>query len=305
MKYPNFIFIFLSCALLFVSNNATSFSSISSLSELYTLCDECDYTRGPDPTESYLEAPSGPFTVDTINVSSSVDGFGGGTIYYPTDTTGMMGAISIVPGFVSPESRIAWWGPRLATHGFVVITITTNSSFDFPTSRGRQLGRALDHVISLSDSSGSPISGMIDENRVAAMGWSMGGGGALTLAVEPRLSAIIPLAPWYSGSNDFDEITAPTMIMGCEDDTTARVSSHSIPFYNTIASSVDKAYMEIADGGHRCANGGDSNDGLIGKYGVSWMKRFIDFDSRYDQFLCGPDHQSDSALSDYRETCDY
>jgi triacylglycerol lipase len=216
-----------------------------------------------------------------------------------------MGAIAIVPGFLSAESSISWWGPRLASHGFVVITIATNSGFDQPASRETQLGRALDHVISQSNSSSSPISGMVDATRVAAMGWSMGGGGTLRLASGARLSAAIPLAPWHSGSNNFDQIDTPTMIIACENDTTASVGSHASPFYNRIPSSTDKAYLEINNGSHSCANGGGSNGGLLGKYGVSWMKRFIDQDTRYSQFLCGPNHAANSAISEYRETCNY
>ena len=193
----------------------------------------------------------------------------------------------------------------MASHGFVVITIATNSIFDQPGSRSTQLGRALDHVISQSNSSSSAISGMVDSTRVAAMGWSMGGGGALRLASGSRLSAAIPLAPWNTGSNNFDDITTPTMIIACENDSTAPVNSHASPFYNRIPSSTDKALLEINNGGHSCANGGGSNGGLLGKYGVSWMKRFIDLDVRYNQFLCGPNHEANSAISDYRETCNY
>ena len=40
-------------------------------------------------------------------------------------------------------------------------------------------------------------------------------------------------------------------------------------------------------------------------YGIAWMKRFIDFDSRYSQFLCGPNHEGDLAISEYRENCPY
>lgn len=71
----------------------------------------CGYERGPDPTESFLEASRGPFSVRTENVSSFVGGFGGGTIHYPTGTSGTMGAIVVIPGFVSAESSIEWWGP--------------------------------------------------------------------------------------------------------------------------------------------------------------------------------------------------
>ena len=139
----------------------------------------CDFTRGPNPTESYLEASSGPYSVRTIDVSRYVSGFGGGTIHYPIGTTGEMGAIAIVPGFLAGESSIQWWGPRLASHGFVVITISTNSVFDQPDSRSAQLGSALDYVIARSNSTTSAIFGMVDGARVGAMGWSMGGGGTL------------------------------------------------------------------------------------------------------------------------------
>jgi dienelactone hydrolase len=266
---------------------------------------DCDFTRGPNPTESYLEASSGPYAVRTIDVSRSVTGFGGGTIHYPTGTTGEMGAVAIVPGFLARESSIQWWGPRLASHGFVVITISTNSVFDQPGSRSAQLGSALDYVIARSNATTSAIFGKVDGTRVGAMGWSMGGGGTLRLASTDRLSAAIPLAPWNTGSNDFDEIDTPTLIFACENDGTAPVSQHASPFYNRIPGATAKAYFEINNGQHSCANGGGSNGGLLGKYGVSWMKLHIDQDDRYNSFLCGPNHAADSAISEYRGTCPY
>jgi dienelactone hydrolase len=266
----------------------------------------CGYQRGPDPTVSSLEASSGPYSVRTISVSSYVSGFGGGTIHYPTGTTGTMAAIAVVPGFVSSESSIRWWGPRIASHGFVVITIDTNSGFDQPDSRAAQLDAALDYVVSQSRSSSSPIYGKVDGNRRGVMGWSMGGGGALKLAADdPSIMAAIPQAPWYSGSTAFRGITTPTLIIACENDSTAPVSSHASPFYNAIPSSTDKAYLEINNGSHSCANSGNSNSDLIGKYGVAWMKRFLDLDRRYDQFLCGPNHTAPYAVSEYRDTCNY
>jgi len=266
---------------------------------------DCGFTRGPNPTESYLQASSGPYSVRTIDVSRSASGFGGGTIHYPASTTGEMGAIAIVPGFFASESSIQWWGPRLASHGFVVITISTNSVFDQPGSRSAQLENALDYVISQSNSPTSGILGMVDSSRVGAMGWSMGGGGTLRLASSGRLSAAIPLAPWNTGSNNFNQIDTPTLIFACENDGTAPVSQHASPFYNRIPGATAKAYFEINNGQHSCANGGGSNGGLLGKYGVSWMKLHIDKDDRYNRFLCGPNHAANSAISEYRGTCPY
>ncbi|MGR6873565.1 poly(ethylene terephthalate) hydrolase family protein [Pseudomonas sp. HK3] len=272
-----------------------------------TCTSNCGYEVGPNPTLSALQASQGPLSVSSTIVSSSVDGFGGGTIYYPSNASQELAAIAVAPGFTNYQSAIQWWGPLLASHGYVVITIDTNGRFDNPNSRSLQLDAALSHLISESESSSSSISGLIDKNRLATMGFSMGGGGSLISASRNRLSAAVPLAPWNSGGNDFDQIGVPTLIMACENDSTANVNSHASPFYNTIPNSTDKAYMEIANGPHNCANGsnGNGNDALLSTYGVSWMKRFLDKDNRYAQFLCGPNHESNSSINEYRDNCNY
>ena len=272
-----------------------------------TCTSNCGYEVGPNPTLSALQASQGPLSVSSTIVSSSVDGFGGGTIYYPSNASQELAAIAVAPGFTNYQSAIQWWGPLLASHGYVVITIDTNGRFDNPSSRSLQLDAALSHLISQGKNSSSPISGLVDENRLATMGFSMGGGGSLISASRNRLSAAVPLAPWNSGGNNFDQIGVPTMIMACENDSTASVNSHASPFYNTIPNSTDKAYMEITDGPHNCANGnnGNGNDALLSTYGVSWMKRFLDKDQRYAQFLCGPNHVANPSINEYRDNCNY
>ena len=271
-------------------------------------CDSnCGYEVGPNPTLSTLQAAQGPLSVSASAVSSSVDGFGGGTIYYPNNASQELATIAVAPGFTNTQSAIQWWGPLLASHGYVVITIDTNGRFDNPGSRSLQLDAALSYLISEGNRSSSDISGLVDENRLATMGFSMGGGGTLISASRNRLSAAVPLAPWNTGGNNFDAIGVPTLIFACENDSTAGINTHASPFYNTIPNSTDKAYMEINNGPHNCANGnnGNGNDALLSTYGVSWMKRFLDKDRRYDQFLCGPNHVANSKINEYRDTCNY
>ena len=272
-----------------------------------TCTSNCGYEVGPNPTLSALQASQGPLSVSSTIVPSSVSGFGGGTIYFPSNAQQELAAIAVAPGFTNYQSAIQWWGPLLASHGYVVITIDTNGRFDNPNSRSLQLDAALSHLIDEGNRANSPISGIVDENRLATMGFSMGGGGSLISASRNRLSAAVPLAPWNSGGNDFDQIGVPTMIMACENDTTASVNSHASPFYNTIPNSTDKAYMEITNGPHNCANGdnGNGNDALLSTYGVSWMKRFLDKDQRYAQFLCGPNHIANPSINEYRDNCNY
>lgn len=208
---------------------------------------ENPYERGPAPTTAILEASRGPFATSSQNVSSlSVTGFGGGVIYYPTSTSeGTFGAIAISPGFTAAWSSISWLGPRLASHGFVVIGIETNSRLDQPGSRGRQLLAALDYLVERSS-----VRTRIDGSRLAVAGHSMGGGGSLEAAsARPSLQAAVPLAPWNTDKS-WSELRVPTLIIGGESDTVAPVSSHSEPFYNTIPASAEKAYLELNGASH-------------------------------------------------------
>ena len=175
------------------------------------------YERGPAPTTSSLEASRGPFAISSFTVSRP-SGYGAGTVYYPTNAGGTVGAIAIVPGYTARQSSINWWGPRLASHGFVVITIDTNSTLDQPSSRSRQQLAALDQVATLARTSSSPIYNKVDTTRMGVMGWSMGGGGSLISAKNrPSIKAAAPQAPWNSSSN-FSSVTVPTLIFACESD---------------------------------------------------------------------------------------
>lgn len=263
------------------------------------------YQRGPDPTVSFLEADRGQYGVDDERVSSLVSGFGGGTIYYPTGTTGTMAAVVVIPGFVSAESSIDWWGPKLASYGFVVMTIDTNSGFDQPGSRATQINNALDYLIDQNTRSGSPVRGMIDTDRLGVIGWSMGGGGTIRVASQGRIKAAIPLAPWDTTSYYARRAQAPTLIFACESDVIAPVFQHASPFYNALPSGDDKAFVEINGGSHYCGNGGSIYNDVLSRFGVSWMKLHLDEDNRYKQFLCGPNHTADYQISDYRGNCPY
>lgn len=255
------------------------------------------HERGPDPTESSIEAPRGPFSTSDATVSRAVvSGFGGGTIYYPTDSSQTYGGVAIAPGYTASQSSMAWLGPRLASQGFVVFTIDTLTTSDQPSSRARQLEAALNY---LTTQSRQKV--LVDPERLGVMGHSMGGGGTLE-AVEddPSLKAAIPLTPWDMNKN-FSGITTPTLIVGAQNDSVASVRSHAEPFYESIPESTSKAYLELRGASHFAPNRSNTT---IAKYSISWLKRFIDDDTRYDQFLC-PAPGTDLDISQYESTCPY
>lgn len=254
------------------------------------------YERGPAPTTSSIEASRGSFATATTTVSRlAVSGFGGGTIYYPTSTSaGTFGAVSIAPGFTATQSSMAWLGPRLASQGFVVFTIDTITTSDQPDSRGRQLLASLDYLTQQSS-----VRSRIDSSRLGVVGHSMGGGGTLEAArSRPSLQAAVPLTGWNL-TKSWSGVRVPTLVVGAQADTIAPVASHSIPFYTSLPSSLDKAYLELRGASHFAPN---SSNTTIAKYTLSWLKRFIDDDTRYEQFLC-PIPGTSTAISDYRGNC--
>lgn len=241
------------------------------------------YERGPAPTRASIEATSGPFAIAQTSVPGYyTPGFGSATITYPTTTTaGTFGVVAVSPGYTASESSIAWYGPRLASQGFVVITFNTQSRYDQPAARGDQLLAALDYVTQRSS-----VRSRVDASRQAVIGHSMGGGGTLEAAKDrPSLQATVGLTP-YNNDKTWPEVVTPSLEIGAERDGVAPVASHAIPFYNSIPGTTSKAYVELNEAGHGAPT---SPNTTIASNAISWLKRYVDDDTRYTQFLCpGP-----------------
>jgi hypothetical protein len=242
-------------------------------------------------------ASSGPYSVSTSSVSSFVSGFGGGTIYYPS-SSGSYGGIAVSPGYTASSSSLSWYGRRLASHGFVTIVIDTNSRFDQPNSRGTQLLRAVDY---LSSGAPSAVTSRVDSSRMAVSGHSMGGGGSLAASnSRSTLRASVPLTAWHT-TKTWSSNQVPQLIVGAQRDSTASVSSHSIPFYNGLPNSTPKMYVELRGAGHFAPNSTNSD---ISRVAVSWMKRWVDGNTAYNLYLCGSSRPTVSTTwSDVRDNC--
>jgi dienelactone hydrolase len=245
--------------------------------------------KGPSPTALSLNAARGPFAIAQQR-SGVVSGFGGGTIWYPTDTSqGTFGAIVVVPGFISGRSSVSWYGPRLASHGFVVMVIDTLTPLDFPAQRAAEQNAALRWL-----SEQSPVKNRIDPNRLGAMGWSMGGGGSLEASRNAKIKAAVPMAPWDIASFPLND--TPTLVVACQGDIVAPPALMAKPFYQSI-NAREKAYLGVPNvTNHFCVT---TPSDLIARYAIAWMKRFIDEDTRYNQFICN----RPPAPAEYMSTC--
>lgn len=256
---------------------------------------ENPYRRGPAPTLAALEAPSGPYRVDTVAVPADTGrGFRGGTLYHPAETGhGRFGGVVLVPGYAAGQATLAWLGARLASHGFIAFTIDTLGEYDEPPARGEQALAALDFL------PGHPaVRERLDAARLAVAGHSMGGGGVLeAIGKRPGLRAAISLTPWHTTKN-WSQVRVPTLVVAAERDDVARIGKHARPIYQSFPSTMDRAYLELARGRH---NDPIRANTAIARFGIAWLKRFVDNDSRYEQFLCPA--PLGRGVKEYRDSC--
>ncbi len=237
----------------------------------------------------------GPYQVAYYNQLPPVPEFAGGTLYFPANRGTDFGGVAIAPGYTESQENIAWWGRHLASHGFAVLILDTNTLQDDPPLRAEALMAALEIIRGEGERSGSPIRGKILNEQMAVMGHSMGGGGALLAAnaYSAQLCAAIPFTPWMP-EGDFGEITVPTLIIAGEEDRIARVADHAWPHYESLADDVAKMFVEVAGGNHFIANSVTEDEGLrpnidvqplLGALGVIWLKVHMEGDDAYQALL--------------------
>ena len=213
----------------------------------------------------------------------------GSTVYYPQNTTSILASIIIVPGYLNFESSMQNWGPFLASHGIVCMTIGTNSIYDLVNDRKEALQDALISLKAENTRINSPLFNKLDTNLVALGGWSMGGGGAQLAAVEDStIKAIIALCPWI----DPLQITVnslnhdiPTLFFSGQNDVVAPPSTHANVHYNFTPSTTDKLIYEISSGGHWVANGPSGGQGEVGRMALSWLQKYLIEDSCFCPLL--------------------
>lgn len=245
--------------------------------------------RGPAPT-SDSASKVGPYKVEstTSGLRDGPDYAPDATLFYPTDATPPFAIVSVVPGFLSAQDTTKPWGPFLASHGIVVLTMEPNSRSDNPPLRAAALLDALKTLEAENTRAESPVFGKLDLTRQAVIGWSMGGGGALLAAEQkPSLKAVLALTPWNPGYS-YSKVTVPSMLFAAAGDTLA--GGQSKPFYDSLPVATPKFYWETTNsslffGGHDTFNDPAGLGGAVGRYGLSWMKVFLEGDTRYKPFL--------------------
>lgn len=244
--------------------------------------DDC-FCRGDDPTEASA-TNDGPYTVESYSTGmAQPSGVTSYTVWYPTDADPPFAGIAVVPGFLSPESSIRTWGPFLASHGIVAVTIGVPGG-DQPNVRATKLVATVESLKGENTRSGSPLEGQLATDRMAVSGWSMGGGGTLIAAADnPDLRAAMSFAAWGPRGGGMNSV--PVLMFEATADFLAAGMSDG--YFRDVPDSVPKMLFEVQGSSHNVANSPSNHDGVIGRYGLSWLKVFLEGDERYRQFLTG------------------
>ena len=250
------------------------------------------FIREAMPTEDSIKKP-GEFTVKSYTEAEGLiggDEYGAAAalgdqseLYYPEGATPPFAAMVIVPGFTAQRSDVAPWGEFLASHGIVSLVIDTNSTSDQPDTRSRALLDAVESLKKENAREGSPMKGKLDTTRVGLMGWSMGGGGTwISADGHPELKVAVSLCGWIIQGVG-SKTSVPSLKLAVSDDELA--AGMSQPVYAAIPDSTPKMLVEWLSGGHWTNNNPNNQNKNVGRYGLPWIKVFLEKDERYRQFF--------------------
>ncbi|PKZ41773.1 hypothetical protein CYJ76_05855 [Kytococcus schroeteri] len=235
--------------------------------------------HGPAPTKESIGV-DGPYKVASKKAPIDLKrSFYGGTIYYPADAGKgeTYGTVVTMPGFLEPGAVMDLVAKRLASHGFVVMRAEALTPFSIPLVRAQAVLSA--QKVLHADADLAPI---MDTERTALVGHSMGGGGVLHAAAMSEQDAVIPIHPW--AQTIFPLVKEPTLTIGGLLDNVAPMVEYTLPIYASIGSETKGLFTDLA-GTHWA--GLVDNKVIQGRI-LSFVKLHVDGDTRYEQFVCAP-----------------
>ena len=103
----------------------------------------------------------------------------------------------------------------------------------------------------------------------------------IAAAAHPELKAAVSFAAWAPTGGLTDRVPV-LMFEGTADGLAANMSDQ---YYADVPATTPKMLFEVQGAPHEVANDPANSSGLIGLYGLSWFKLFIEGDVRYKPFL--------------------
>jgi len=210
-----------------------------------------------------LSAQVDQFT-SALTDTSRADRIIGLDIRVPSEAPEALPWVVFGHGFVMPTTDYDDLATALATAGYAVLMVETETGFG-PSHA--DLGMDLAYVVAHASSDVGELEGVLGD-RVALMGHSMGGGAAWLAAAQlgNAVDALVGLAPAETSPSAIAagaDIVAPTMVLSGSSDVVTPPSDHHAPLYAATSSADCRSWVNLVDGGH-C---GFADDGTLCDFG--------------------------------------
>lgn len=129
---------------------------------------------------------------------------------------------------------------HFASHGFIVAAAYTSNA-----GSGQEMLAGLDNLTAFDADSTSVFHEHVDLTRVATVGHSQGGGGAINAAADPRVGFSVPIQPFQGAVSG---LHGPTFFLSGEADTL--ISSASVRQKFDASTGIPAAYGDLAGADH-------------------------------------------------------
>lgn len=202
-------------------------------------------------------AGPGPFAVTVAAESAHT--------YFSPTTLGTNGKHPVIlwgNGTFNTPSTYTAYLTHLASHGFIVAAANTSNS-----GSGREMLAGLDNLTTKNSQAGNRFFGQVDLTRVAVMGYSQGGGGAMAAAKDPRVDTTVAIQPWNASASG---IRVPTLFMSGSSDTV--VNPTTVEGYFNSSSGVPAAYGNLRGATHFEVLG---DGGGFSAPATAWVRYFL------------------------------
>lgn len=172
-------------------------------------------------------------------------------VFYPCgmeDSSDLHHVTTLSGGFANTKENMYWLAEYLVENSnLVVFTITANSNASVGNYE-RAHKSAVEMIDIEYQNPASPLYLRLD--KLALMGYSMGGGAVLNAAQDlgSQVDAVVAMAPWEP-SVYLGDVTADTLMIVGENDAVAP-PSYSEGAYANLPDNINKAHMELDNFGH-------------------------------------------------------
>ena len=228
--------------------------------------------KDPGPLKTATKAGTGPD--------------GSYTVIYP-DPLGANGflhaPITFGPGTGMEVSQLSGLLQRFASHGFVVIARRLDGGPGDAATRMRMTG-GLDWIIAQNSTAGSIFEGKLDVTHAVAMGYSVGGTGAVEIGGHEAIATVVAI----HGHQAEGDLHAPLLLVGGTEDLNGN-ASWLAPTYE--ASEVQTFFSLVVGANHGYIQG--TVDGVPGGVEtpaiVAWLRYWIYNDQAAKSYFYGDD----------------